>query len=144
MSRGAELYTRRPPAQAVYNWCTIIKGPWQRQLTPEKCLVDWTFGPSSSSSFPEAWVLQRGSQPSKRSPRDRQWFHSGRPKTYPSPVPWAWPRVLRPLLPSCLRSPSADTKSSARLRLFSHCANPSAELPALTLVSYPGASTRHV
>ena len=57
MSRGAELYSRRPPAQAEYNWCTIIKGPWQQQLTPEKWLLDWTFGPSSSCSFPEAWVL---------------------------------------------------------------------------------------
>src|ERR1700751_3299600 len=144
MSRGAELYARRPPAQAVCSRCTIISRPWQRQLTPEKCPVGRTFAPSSSFSFPEAWVRQREWQLSTCNRRDRQRFHNGRPKTYPSLVLWAWPQVLRPLQPSCLRSPSADTNSSARLRLFSHCANPSAELPALTLMSYPGASTRHV
>ena len=92
--------------------------------------VDWPFAPSSSFSFPEAWVLRREWQPSKCNPRDRQPFHSGRPKTYPLPVPWARPRVLPPLQPPCLRSPSAGTNSPARRRWFSHCGNPSAELRA--------------
>ena len=54
------------------------------------------------------------------------------------------PRALRLLQPPCLRSPSADTNSPVRSRLFSRCGNPSVEFPVPTLMSYPGASARHV
>jgi hypothetical protein len=52
----------------------------------ERRLVGWPFAPSSSFAFPEAWVVQCGWRPSKCNRRDRQPFHSGLPKTCPSPV----------------------------------------------------------
>src|ERR1700722_4408387 len=63
-----------------------LSQPKRRQLTPQ-CQAWRTFAPSSSFSFPEAWVRRCEWQPSRRSRRDRERLRNGRPKTYPSLVP---------------------------------------------------------